>query len=316
MLIRLGLMVYLSLVAMVAVAQNPRALIDTDRGPLLVELDAARAPITTANFLAYTDAGTYNRTLFQRVVNNFVVQGGGFLENGVAIARRPAIASERTNGLLNSPGTLAMALSGNPPNVSSATSEFFINTGNNTALNGNFTVFGRVIFGQKTLAEINSTTLFAASEQPIRIPLVKRIVRVAPGAFPILPLHTGAWYDPANGGKGFFVEVTQPSGREDGPIVYVSWYDYFEGKQIWVSGLAPITWGADSVDVPLLITTGGQFGGAFNPSQVQVNGEWGRITIRFTGCDAGTFTYTSLYGNGSVPVRSLTLPTNESCVGN
>ena len=96
----------------------------------------------------------------------------------------------------------------------------------------------------------------------------------------------------------------------------VTWYDFFEGKQIWLVGIAPFAWGASSVEVPMQISTGAQFGSAFVPSQVVTNPNWGRITIRFTGCDAGTFTYTSAYGNGSIPVRSLTVPTNESCVGN
>jgi hypothetical protein len=202
-------------------------------------------------------------------------------------------------------------------NTASATSDFFINTGTNSTLNGVFTVFGKVIFGTKTLAEINTTPVtFFGSEQPIRIPLVRRASRVAAGEFPILPLHSGAWFDPANSGKGFLIEVSQTAGSEAGPIMVVSWYDYFEGQQIWLSGIAPFAHGASSVEVPLQITSGAQFGAAFASDQVVTDGEWGRITLTFSGCDAGTFSYTSRYGNGTVPVRSLTLPTNQSCVGN
>jgi peptidyl-prolyl cis-trans isomerase A (cyclophilin A) len=316
MSIRLLLAVALLALAPLAQAQNTRVLLDTDRGPLLLELDVARAPITSANFLTYVDAGDYNATLLQRVVTNFVVQGGGFKENGAALTRRAAITSERNNGLRNVPGTISMALSGNPPNVNSATSDFFFNTGTNTSLDGNFTVFGKLVFGTKTLNSINTTTLFANSEQPIRIPLIKRAVRVAAGEFPILPLHTGAWYDPANSGKGFFLEVAQTSGNEAGPTLLVSWYDFYQGKQIWLVGLANFAWGASSVEVPMQISEGGQFGSAFAASQVVSNPSWGRLTVRFTGCDAGSFSYTSAYGNGTIPVRSLTLPTNESCSGN
>ncbi len=296
--------------------QNDRVLLDTDRGPLLLELETARLPVTTTNFLRYFDDGAYNSTLLQRVVPNFVVQGGGFRENGVSITRRPAITSERAQSILNTPGTIAMALSGNPPNVNSATSDFYINTITNTSLNASFTAFGRVIFGLKTLAGINSTPVYAGSDEPIRPPLVRRAVRVAPGEFPILPLHSGAWFDPSNSGKGFLIEVSQVGGSEAGPIMVVSWYDYFEGKQIWVSGIAPFALGASSVEVPLQITSGAQFGPAFQPGDVIADNDWGRLTLRFSGCDAGTFTYTSRYGNGSVSVRSLTLPTNESCTGN
>ena len=299
----------------VSVAQT-RVLLETDRGPLLVELDTTRAPNTSANFLAYVDSGAYNATLIQRVIRNFVVQGGGFQESGAEIVRRPAIASERNNGLLNTPGTIAMALSGNPPNINSATSDFFINTGTNTTLNPNFTVFGRVVFGDKTLNALNITPVFPNSDQPFRMPLLKRAVRVAANQFPILPLHTGTWYDPMNSGKGFLVEVAQVSGSESGPILVVSWYDFHEGKQIWMIGTAPFSWGAHSVEVPVQISTGGQFGAAFVPSDVVSNPSWGRLTVRFTGCDAGSFTYTSVYGNGTFPVRSITLPTDQTCVGN
>jgi len=299
-----------------AAAQNTRVLLDTDRGPLLLEMDVARAPITSANFLRYVDDGAYNATLLARVVPNFVVQGGGFRENGQPITRRAPIASERTNGLRNTPGAIAMALSGNPPNTASATSDFFINTATNTSLDGSFTVFGRLLFGTKTLASINTTPLYINSDDPIRPPLIRRAYRVAAGEFPILPLHSGAWFDPNNSGKGFLLEVSQTAGAETGPIMVVSWYDYFEGKQIWLSGIANFAYGASSVEVPLQITTGAQFGSAFQSSQVVSDNEWGRITLRFTGCDTGTFTYTSRYGNGSIAVRSLTLPTNESCTGN
>jgi peptidyl-prolyl cis-trans isomerase A (cyclophilin A) len=312
---------YLFAVALLALsslgnAQNTRVLLDTDRGPLLLELDTVRAPITSANFLSYVDDGSYNSSLLQRVSPNFVVQGGGFNEAGVSITRHASIASERNNGLLNVPGSISMALSGSPPVVTTATSDFFINTGTNTSLDGTFTVFGHLVFGTKTLNSINTTPLFANSEQPIRMPLVKRAVRVGAGEFPILPLHTGTWYDPANSGKGFLIEVAKVSGNESTPLIVVTWYDYFEGKQIWLIGTAPFTWGASSVTVPLQITSGAQFGAAFDPAQVVTNANWGSLTMHFTGCDSATFSYTSEYGNGSIPVRSLTLPTNESCLGN
>jgi peptidyl-prolyl cis-trans isomerase A (cyclophilin A) len=304
-----------------AVAQNPRVLLDTDRGPLLVELDIVRAPITVANFLAYVDSGGYNSMLVQRVVRNFVVQTGRFKEDGTEIPQRPSIASERTNGLLNTPGTLAMALttdSRGRPEVNSATSDFFFNIGTNANLNGDFTVFGRVVFGVQTLLTLNSSPTYAvlAPEQPIRYPLVKRAVRVAAGEFPLLPMHTGTWFDPANPGKGFLIEIAQVDGSSSGPLVVVSWYDFHQGKQIWMIGTAPFAWGASSVEVPLQISEGAQFGSAFVPGQVVSNPNFGRITLRFTGCDTGSFTYTTQYGNGTFPVKALTLPTDEVCAGN
>lgn len=308
----------LLLVGATALADNPRVLLDTDRGPMLLELDSVRAPNTVANFLSYVDDGSYSRSLLLRVSPNFVVQGGGIKENGGPITRRAAINSERNNGLLNTPGTLAMALSGSPPNVNSATSDFFININTNASLDPNFTVFGRLVYGYKTLEEIAVAPLIPGTEQPIRIPLIRRAVRVAAGEFPILPLHTGAWYDPDNSGKGFLIEITKASGSADSnnPVVVVSWYDFFEGRQFWTIGSAPIVWGASSVEIPMLISTGGQFGSAYAASQVTSNPQWGVLTLRFSNCDAGAFSYTSIYGNGSVQVRSLTSPMYEKCPGN
>ncbi len=299
-----------------AMAQSPRVLLDTDRGPLLLELDATRAPGTTANFLRYVDEGVYDATLIQRVVKDFVVQGGGFRENGTPVLRRAAIPGERNNGLRNVPGTIAMALSGNPPNVNSATSDFFINTGTNASLDGSFTVFGRVIFGLRTLRSINDAPVFPGGDQPIRIPLLKRAVRVAPAEFPILPLHSGTWLDPERSGRGFLVEFSQVSGSETGPLLVVAWYDYFEGRQIWMSGAVPFEWGQSRIEVPLQITRGGEFGSAFDPATVERDNGWGRLTISFDGCDAGVFTYASRYGDGSVAVRSLTSPAEAVCSGN
>ncbi len=226
MTIRLLLATALLALGNIALAQNTRVLMDTDRGPLLVELDVARAPITSANFLAYVDSGGFNNMLIQRVVRNFVAQSGRFKEDLSVVPQRAAIASERNNGLLNTPGTLAMALTNDSqgrPQVNSATSDFFFNIGTNTALNGDFTVFGRVVFGVQTLLAINTTPLFTGTEQPIRIPLVRRTVRVAAGEFPLLPLHTGAWYDPANSGRGIFLEIAKVDGGDGTPLVVVSW---------------------------------------------------------------------------------------------
>ena len=299
-----------------AQAQNPRVLLETDRGPLLLELDQERAPVTVANFLRYVDDARFNDTLVHRVVRNLIVQGGGFRADGSVIPVYGNINSERNNGLRNTLGSVAMALPGNPPNINGGSNGWFINTGDNTAmLDANFTVFGKLVFGSKTLSTINNAPIFQGTEQAIRIPHIQRAVRVAAGQFPILPAHAGSWYDPANPGNWFILAVAQASGSEQGPLLILSWYDFHEGKQIWMYGLAPFTWGASSVQVPLQISTGGQFGSAFIPSQITANTNWGKVTVRFTGCDAGSWEYTSIYGNGNFPVRSLTLPADESCVG-
>jgi cyclophilin family peptidyl-prolyl cis-trans isomerase len=110
---------------------NPQVLLETNKGNITIELDADKAPITTANFLEYVNSGYYNGTIFHRVIKNFMAQGGGF---DVARRQKPtkaAIQNEAGNGLKNKRGTLAMARTSD---VNSATSQFFINLIDNTFL--------------------------------------------------------------------------------------------------------------------------------------------------------------------------------------
>lgn len=300
-----------------------RVLLDTDRGPILVELDTTRAPNTSANFLRYVDADRYDNTLLYRVVKDFVIQGGGYREDSTPVERFPNIASERNNGLFNAPGTIAMALanhatgpSAGQPDIGSANVDFFFNMGTNSVLDPNFTVFGKVVHGMGTLAAINPiVTRPNENNLPIRPPVIKRAVRVAAGSFPILDLHTGGWYDPAKPGKGFNVEVVQ-GGGDNTPTLVVYWFDFQEGKQIWMGGATPFQWGAHEVTVPLLISQGGSFGPDFDPGAISTNRNWGELTLRFTGCDRGTFSYTSALGNGTFELRRLTLPIGARCPAN
>lgn len=128
---------------------------DTSYGKLVVELDSAKAPKTVANFLKYVQDGSYNGSLFHRVIPGFVVQGGGYDSNAQSLPSYPAIENESKNGLSNSRGTLAMARTGNPH---SATRQFYFNLQNNTPLDGGadwgYTVFGKVISGIEVLDKI------------------------------------------------------------------------------------------------------------------------------------------------------------------
>ncbi len=306
-------------VAGLAQAQQ-RVLLDTDRGPILVELDAAKAPNTVANFLRYVDDKRYDNILLYRILKDFIIQGGGYKEDTSPVARFPNIASERNNGLLNTPGTIAMALANQAngqPDTGSANVDFFFNMNTNTVLDPNFTVFGKVVYGMGTLALINPITVnFNQNNQPIRPPLIKRTVRVAAGTFPILAQHAGGWYDPAKPGKGFSIEVANGSDAAGNPVLVAYWYDYFEGKQVWMGGAASFAWGASSVEVPLQITQGGVFGPTFDPATVTSNPNWGKLTVKFTACDRASFSYTSLYGNGSYELRRLTLPSGARCDAN
>jgi cyclophilin family peptidyl-prolyl cis-trans isomerase len=140
-------------------AANPRVVLETTKGPIVIELDAAAAPATVANFLAYVDAGHYDGTVFHRVIPGFMVQGGGFTADMGQKPTRASIENEADNGLKNLRGTLAMARTNDPH---SASAQFFINLVDNgfldhtakTAQGWGYAVFGRVVEGMATVDAI------------------------------------------------------------------------------------------------------------------------------------------------------------------
>ncbi|MDZ7590383.1 MAG: peptidylprolyl isomerase [Rubrivivax sp.] len=134
---------------------------DTSAGTLRIELDDAKAPLTTANFLAYVNKGHYDGTVFHRVIKGFMVQGGGF-EPGMKQKPTDApIKNEANNGLKNLHYTLAMARTGDPH---SASAQFFVNTTDNgfldfraeNAQGWGYAVFGRVVEGMDVVDRIES----------------------------------------------------------------------------------------------------------------------------------------------------------------
>ncbi|MBK8068779.1 MAG: peptidyl-prolyl cis-trans isomerase [Rhodanobacteraceae bacterium] len=140
---------------------NPKVLIKTNQGDITVELDAAKAPKSVENFVAYVKAGQYDGTIFHRVIDNFMIQGGGYTTELVPKGgERAPIQNEATNGLSNLRGTLAMARTMDPH---SATSQFFINVVDNKALDHvstadgrtwGYAVFGKVISGMEVVDKI------------------------------------------------------------------------------------------------------------------------------------------------------------------
>jgi cyclophilin family peptidyl-prolyl cis-trans isomerase len=139
---------------------NPVARIETSMGDIVLELDAVNAPITVANFIDYANAGFYEGTIFHRVIDGFMIQGGGLTADMRDKDNKKApIKNEADNGLKNSLGTVAMARTGV---VDSATSQFFINVGDNTFLNHTaptpqgfgYAVFGKVTDGMATVDAI------------------------------------------------------------------------------------------------------------------------------------------------------------------
>lgn len=139
----------------------PKVLMQTSLGEMVIELYPDKAPKTVDNFLQYANDGFYNGTIFHRVIDGFMIQGGGFTPDMVRKETRPPIMNEADNGLNNIIGTIAMARTGDPH---SATSQFFINVANNSPLDfrdktpraWGYAVFGRVIKGMDTLKAIKS----------------------------------------------------------------------------------------------------------------------------------------------------------------
>ncbi len=131
----------------------------TNFGEITLELDAEKAPITTANFLQYVDNGFYNGTIFHRVIDGFMIQGGGFDTTMKQKESMAEIKNEADNGLKNDKYTIAMARTSAPH---SASSQFFINAGDNDFLNHSaptssgwgYCVFGKVVAGMDVIDKI------------------------------------------------------------------------------------------------------------------------------------------------------------------
>ncbi len=146
--------------ALPALAQQ-KARISTSMGDIVVELDAARSPKTVANFEQYVKAKHYDGTIFHRVIDGFMIQGGGMTPDLKEKPTRAPIALESRNGLRNERGTIAMART---PAPDSATSQFFINVKDNAFLDqpnspdGNgYAVFGKVLSGMDVVDKIKVT---------------------------------------------------------------------------------------------------------------------------------------------------------------
>ena len=131
----------------------------TNHGDIVIELDAEKAPETVKNFLAYVEAGHYDNTIFHRVINGFMIQGGGFEPGMKQKATQAPVKNEANNGLKNEAGTIAMARTQDPH---SATAQFFINVADNDFLNfkaenvqgWGYCVFGKVSEGMDVIEKI------------------------------------------------------------------------------------------------------------------------------------------------------------------
>ncbi len=161
----------------------PQVRIGTSMGEITVALDNNKAPSTVANFLGYVKEGFYDGTIFHRVIDNFMIQGGGFMPMMVQKPTRPPIENEATNSVRNVRGTLAMARTGDPH---SATSQFFINVKDNDFLNHSgktasgwgYCVFGHVLEGLDVVDKIKgvpTTTKLGFKDTPITDVIIQNI---------------------------------------------------------------------------------------------------------------------------------------------
>lgn len=142
----------------------------TSLGTIVLELEDTKAPLTVKNFLKYVDQKYYDQVIFHRVIDKFMIQGGGFDKTLQRKETLPAIKNEAGNGLTNDKGTIAMARTGV---VDSATSQFFINLVDNKSLNQRgktsktfgYAVFGRVISGLEVVEKIGKVRTIARGAQ-------------------------------------------------------------------------------------------------------------------------------------------------------
>ena len=161
--------------------------LNTNQGRIVIALDAAKAPKTVANFVDYVQGGHYNGTIFHRVIDGFMIQGGGFDAQMNQKATGAPIENEAKNGLRNEPGTLAMARTSDPH---SATAQFFINLAPNTFLDypsrdgWGYAVFGKVVQGMEVVEKIGKvqTTNLGFHQNVPAEPVVIESVRVVEDA--------------------------------------------------------------------------------------------------------------------------------------
>ena len=166
----------------------PLVKLATTQGDIVIALDPVKAPVSSENFARYVDDGHYNGTIFHRVIDNFMIQGGGLSTEYAEKQTRPPIKNEASNGLKNEAYTIAMARTANPD---SATAQFFINSKDNDFLNyqpggsAGYAVFGKVVEGKDVVDRIRKVPVrrSALSEaQPVENVVIKKAECVAAAA--------------------------------------------------------------------------------------------------------------------------------------
>jgi cyclophilin family peptidyl-prolyl cis-trans isomerase len=167
-------------------AENPKVVLDTSQGEIVLELYPEKAPETVGNFLSYVDAKFYDGKIFHRVIPKFMIQGGGFTADMKKPATEKPVKNEADKGLKNDRGTIAMARTSDPH---SATAQFFINTVNNDFLNHKsktpngwgYAAFGKVVEGMDTvdaISRVKTTTRGPYRDVPVEPVVIKSARRL------------------------------------------------------------------------------------------------------------------------------------------
>jgi peptidyl-prolyl cis-trans isomerase A (cyclophilin A) len=165
-------------------APAPQVQVFTSMGNFTIELNPERAPLSVANFLSYVDQGNYTNTLFHRVVDSFVIQGGGFDTDYKLKPAPNKVANESGNGLSNVRGTVGMARAADPH---SGNNQFYVNLADNAALDPNqtrwgYAVFGRVTQGMEVVDRIGNVATSShgilKEDVPVKAVVILRIERV------------------------------------------------------------------------------------------------------------------------------------------
>ncbi len=165
----------------VLASDAPQVQIKTSMGDIVLELDQEKAPKTVANFLAYVKSGHYKGTIFHRVIDGFMIQGGGMNAKLVQKPTKAPVRNEASNGLKNIPYSVAMARTADPH---SATSQFFINVAENNSLDYpgkdgfGYTVFGKVVEGQEVVDKIKGVLVDDVKGQQ-NVPVIPILIQSA-----------------------------------------------------------------------------------------------------------------------------------------
>jgi peptidyl-prolyl cis-trans isomerase A (cyclophilin A) len=330
--------VFITIIAAVLILPAPAmaktAMIETPLGNIEIELLEEDAPETVANFLAYIESGRYNNSFIHRSMSGFIIQGGGYIYqdgNVASVDKLPPVKNEFK--VSNTRGTVAMAKLGDQPD--SATSQWFINLGNNSGnldnQNGGFTVFARVIGDGMAVADaINDLPVVNAQDAFTNLPVIdftsgtiveENLVKTAVSSeSPLVDepfvMNAGlndAWYNPLTDGQGFFVTVFPDKG-----IVSLAWFTYDtelpaedanpnlgDAGHRWITALG--IFDGNTAVMNIDIASGGLFDDPAAVDHTDPVGSAGAITLTFEDCASGLIEYDipSIDKQGSIAIERI-----------